>query len=210
MASIGTRVRKALGPLEGAVIHRYRDWFVNLDELARGIARMGDFRRILEIGAGDGLLCQHLHQQLPQADILGIDISSTPGEMFEGDHERVRFEQIDAAELLDREEPFDLVVIADVLHHVPPAQRGELLAVAGSLVAPGGVLVMKDWERTPGVAQAVTYTSDRWVSGDRGVSFMTLDEQVGLLESALPGHRIVAEYRVSPRRNNVVFAVRSA
>ena len=188
-------MRKALGPFENTAIRAYRGWFVDLTELATGISRLGDFRQVLEIGAGDGVLCLRLSEAMPEAEIVGIDIADEPGAMFTGDTGRVSFEQTPAEELVERGQHFDLVVISDVLHHVPSGDRAGLLQTARQLLAPGGTLVVKDWERTPGPAQVTAFVSDRYISGDRGVAFMTLPEMRDLLTEAVPG-RLCAEYRV--------------
>jgi len=207
---LGTTVRSALGPFEGRAAKRYRDWFIDLPELARDIAALDDFHRVLEVGAGDGLLCTGLADELAQATILGIDISDQPGRLAPAGSARVAFRQVSTSDLLaESPEPYDLIVIGDVLHHVPPAERGPLLADAGQLLAPGGVLAVKEWERTRTASHAVADISDRWVSGDRGVSFMTRDELLALVQGALPDLRVAAEFRVPPRPNNLLVAFRA-
>ena len=64
--SVGSAVRRMLGPLEGRAIRMYRDWFVDLDELARDVVALGPFSRILEIGAGTTMATIHRIPQLPR------------------------------------------------------------------------------------------------------------------------------------------------
>ena len=44
---------------------------------------------------------------------------------------------------------FDMVSLIDVMHHVPPAQRAELLAAVADHVRPGGILLYKDMVQRP-------------------------------------------------------------
>ncbi len=207
---LGTTVRAALGPFEGRAAKRYREWFIDLPELARDIAALGNFRRVLEIGAGDGLLTMGLADELAEASILGVDISAQPGRLAPDAHERVTFRQVSTSDLLaEAPEPYDLIVIGDVLHHVPDAEREALLADAGHLLAPDGVLAIKEWERTRTASHVVADVSDRYVTGDRQVSFMTRAELLELVHAAVADLSLMAEFRIPPRPNNLLVALRA-
>ena len=165
---------------------------------------------MLEIGAGDGLLCMGLADELAEASILGIDISAQPGRLAPTTPERVTFRQVPTSDLLaEAPEPYDLIVIGDVLHHVPEVDREALLADAGRLLAPDGVLAIKEWERTRTASHAVADISDRYVTGDRQVSFMTRAELLELVHGALGDLRLIAEFRIPPRPNNLLLAFRA-
>jgi len=205
---IGTTVRRLLGPLETKAIDLYRGYFIDLEELVRDIASFGDFDRVLEIGAGDGLVCALMRDAMPKAEILGIDIDGATGRMV-SDHERIEFRQVSTGELLtEAHPPFDLVIIVDVLHHVPVADRPALIRDAVDLLAPGGLLVVKDWERDDGLHHRVTYFADRYISGDRTVAFMTRDELLDVVYGNAGSLSKVAEFRVPPRANNLFLALR--
>ena len=53
--------------------------------------------------------------------------------------------------------------------------------------------MVKEWERRSNAFHALAYGSDRYVSGDRGVSFLSRGELVGLLSVAAPGLAVVCE-----------------
>ena len=207
----GAQVRSALGPLEGRAIKIYRDWFVDLAELARDIAALGPFERVLEIGAGDGILSRSLADALPGTAILGIDIAPDPGRMVPDRDDRVTFRQISTSELIvEGVEPLDLVVVADVLHHVPPSEHEHLVSDATSLLASGGLLVVEDWERTRSASHLVGDVADRYISGDRQVSYMTRGELGDLMLHTAPSLQLAAEFRIPPRHNNLLMAFRSS
>ncbi len=195
--------------LEGPAAEAYRSVFINLDDLADTLASLGPATRILEIGCGDGSMADRLCAVFPQAEYVGIDVAPEPGRRFTGDRARAEFRSILSSELVaEHPDPFDLVVVVDVLHHVLDGDRAALLADAASLTRPGGIVAVKDWERDRSAAHALCYGADRYVSGDTTVRFMAGDELRGLVRSSLTGCEPLLEARVPPRRNNVLFALR--
>jgi 2-polyprenyl-6-hydroxyphenyl methylase/3-demethylubiquinone-9 3-methyltransferase len=208
---LGNAVRRALGPLEPAAIRTYRDAFIDLDSLAVTISSLvPDAVRILEIGCGDGAMAAALRRVLPGAELLGIDPGATsPGRMYDGDPAGVEFRAVPTADLIAAgAEPFDLVVLCDVLHHVADAERDQVLRDAAALTAPGGTVAVKEWERRGGIGTAMAYCADRWVSGDATVRFMPRTEIDDLLDGAFPGWQRTCEARIPPRRANVLVTVR--
>lgn len=208
--ALGATVRARLGRLEPTAIGMYRSLFIDLDDLAVTTASVApDARRILEIGCGDGAMAAALLTQLPGATLLGIDPGmAEPGRMFAGDRSRVRFEKVLTGELLARgEEPFDLVLLVDVLHHVADGDRPQVLADAAALTAPGGTLVVKEWDQRNGPTN-VAFLADRYVSGDATVRFMPPDELDGMIAPHVAGWAKTCEARIPPRRANRFLAFR--
>ena len=102
---------------------------------------------------------------------------------------------------------YDLVVLCDVLHHVPEALRQPLLDAIRTTLGRGGVLVFKDWERTGTLVHWLCYASDRWITGDP-IAYMTRDEMSARLSHCFGQAALVAEKRIAPRPNNVAVLVR--
>lgn len=208
---LGTAVRRSLGRLEPVAVRTYREAFIDLDSLAVTIGSVApDARRVLEIGCGDGAMATALRQVLPAIELLGIDPGNpVPGRMFAGDRQGIDFRPLTTTELLaETPEPFDLVVLCDVLHHVEESTRGQLLREAAALTAPGGTVAVKEWERRGGLGTAMAYCADRWVSGDASVRFMPQSEIDGLVEWAMPGWHRTCEARIPPRRANLLLTLR--
>jgi SAM-dependent methyltransferase len=97
--------------------------------------------RVLDLGCGTGGLVRRLADALPEAALVGIDVSpaniDAAGTMGPP-APRARFEVADY--LRFRSDPFDLIVSDGVLHLV----RGDSGAIASKLAAdlrPGGILV---------------------------------------------------------------------
>lgn len=208
---VGSAVRRVLGRFEPVAIEWYRNAFIDLDCLAATVGSVAPrARRILEIGCGDGAMAAALRRVLPDAELLGLDPGTPePGRMFTGDRTGVVFRSITSAALIDeRMEPFDLVVLCDVLHHVAETERAAVLADAAALTAPGGTVAVKEWEHRGGVGTALAYGADRWVSGDAAVRFMPRPELDALLARTMPGWETTCEARIPPRRANLLLTLR--
>lgn len=208
---LGAAVRRRLGKYEAPASDLYRSLFIDVDalaEVARSLAP--EARRIAEIGCGDGSVAEALLAVLPQASYVGVDVAPEPGRLFRGDRGRARFDSKLSSDLLAETGPggFDLVVVVDVVHHVADADRAGLLRDAADLVGPGGLLLVKEWERGAGLGHLLAYTSDRYVSGDATVRFMDGAEIRGLIETAAPDFTYVVQTRIPPRRNNLLIALR--
>ena len=208
--SLGATIRKAFGPYERQVSDLYRRIFIDLDNLSARIGSWTAPRSILEIGCGEGALAERLMRNFPQASYLGIDIIPHLGRQYDGPRDQARFRQVRAEALADEiGGQFDLVVINDVLHHVPPSERAGLLAAARRLLAPGGRVVLKDWLRRPTPIHAACYIADAFIGGDRGVRYMTLDEQRQLISAAFGPGAVVSEGSIAPWRHNHAFLIQA-
>lgn len=206
---LGTAVRTRLGRWEIPAAELYRSAFINLDDLAASLASLGPVKRILEIGCGDGAMADRLCTVYPDAEYLGIDIAENPGRLFRGDPARATFRSISSSELLaERPEPFDLVAIVDVIHHVADDLRTAVLRDAAELTANDGLLAVKEWERGRGLAHVMAYTADRYISGDSTVRFMEPVELRSLIRETVPNFSVVCEARIPPHRNNLLLALR--
>ena len=208
MASFGARVRRAFGPYERHVSELYRRAFIDLDDLSRCIGDWHDPRAVLEIGCGEGALAERLMRDFPQAHYTGIDIIPHLGRMYEGPTENVTFQQITAEDLAEQKPgSFDLVVINDVMHHVPDDLRPGILQAAEALLQPGGVLVFKDWVRRTNAMTFMIYFTDAYIGGDKGVRYMPMDEQRDLIESTFGKAAIRAERSIRPWSQNHAFLI---
>jgi len=205
--SIGATIRRMLGPLEPAVSRLYRAAFFDMAAFARAVREWTDAESILEVGCGDGLATQELRRAFPRAAITGIDIQPVVGKLFRGDRSSIRFLSVGLPSFAKRHRGhFDLVVICDVLHHVAPADRRDLLYCAAQVLRQGGRLVLKEWERRRNMAHLFAWISDRFITGDR-VQFETA---VALREmtSEVLGAPVEREFRLPPWQNNLALFIR--
>lgn len=201
--ALGSTVRRLFGRHETRISELWRAAFVNLDALIAQVGKWSpDPTMILEIGCGEGAGTIRLARQFPDAAITAIDISDTLGRLYSGPTRRVSFERITVQQLADRMAgQFDLIVMCDVLHHIPAELRSEILAATSRLLTPGGLFVFKDWERTATPIHWASYAADRWLTGDR-ISYLTRGEAADLLSS---NFSVRANATIGPWPNNFVM-----
>ena len=205
---LGSRIRKLFGRHERLIADAWRGMFLNLDQwvqtLSQWTLRPG---RILELGCGEGYSTIRLAKAFPDAVIDAVDIGAHIGRLYQGPVDRVRF-RIVTAEQLARERPgsFDLIVVTDVLHHVPSAARASFLAAVRTLLAPGGVLAFKDWHRNWAPIYFLGYAADRWLTGDR-ITYLTRAEARSLLKESFGTDCISDERTLAPWSNNYAIKV---
>ena len=116
---------RAVGQLHDRLVFRRR-----VDVLASWFARLAPKNaRILDVGAGSGLLASVIASKRPDVSILGLDVlpreqSHIPVEIFDG--RKIPFDN----------GAFDIVLFVDVLHHTddPAVLLREAARVAASAV----------------------------------------------------------------------------
>lgn len=205
---IGALVRRAFGPHERRISELYRSMFVDLDALIASIrANVDAPAELLEIGCGDGLVTERLAVGFPNTALTGIDICAEPGRLYRGDRSRARFLRSSPQDLSVTDgERYQLVIISDVLHHVPRPDRALFLSSAARLMATGGTLMLKDWARELTPAYMLGYLSDRLITGER-VSFLSESQLRSLVQHNFGSGAIRTEFRVKPWHCNLVLVI---
>ena len=206
--SLGRAVRTRLGRFEAPVSDVYRARFIDLDACADAIADAAPASTILEIGCGDGQLATRLLDRFPDATYEGIDVAPEVGRLYDGEAGRARFRTVDSQAFREATAArFDLVVLVDVLHHVPVEARGALLDDVRELTAPGGTYVVKEWARSRTPAHLAAWASDRILTGDR-VAYLDRHELRTLLTTRFPQDDEVISTVIPPRPNNELLGLR--
>lgn len=205
----GPLIRGLFGPYERSVAETYRRIFVDLDEFA-GLMNgwVPQAQRVLEVGCGEGAMTERLVRTYPAASITAIDITPKVGRLFRGRTANVTFSK-ETVEDVARREPasFDLVVLADVLHHVPVDARESLMNAIKDAMAPSGSLIFKDWVPSSGLGHWLCDASDRYLTGD-DVSYLTLNGIEMLLADIFAPGSIRQIDTIRPWKNNVVAFVK--
>ncbi|MBN2324773.1 MAG: methyltransferase domain-containing protein [Spirochaetes bacterium] len=103
-------------------------------ELVRRLLRTQP-QRILEYGCGVGRNVGHLVRIFPDAEVYGCDISQKSTDV-------ARKKNPEASFFIAKEKPpvpsFDLVIVANVLHHVPKTERRTVVGGLMRLLGEGG------------------------------------------------------------------------
>jgi SAM-dependent methyltransferase len=205
---VGAIVRRLFGPYEHEVSGAYRAIYLDLDALIRRFCTWKPAAaRILEIGCGEGAVTERLRIAYPDADITAIDITPRIGRLYRGSLDRVHFIQCTIQELVAREPaPYDLVLLCDVLHHVPTELRQELLNAIAATIAPRGLFVFKDWEKNNSPINVICYLSDRWLTGDH-IHYMSREEIRRRLACSFGEAAMIDEARIAPWWNNIAILI---
>lgn len=109
---------------------------------ARYIARrMGaEFSgRILDYGCGVGMLSNYLKQTIPHAAVDGYDPS---GESIAKVDPSVRAQGMFTSDWSHVTLQYNLIVVTNVMHHVPPVERQGVIARLRDHLAPQGILII--------------------------------------------------------------------
>lgn len=207
---LGASVRRAFGPWEREVASAYRAIYLDLGAMEQALARQVlQASRILEVGGGEGAVTELLARIYPDAQILSIDITPRIGRLYAGRRERVEFRHAAVGEIAAAQPgAFDMVVVSDVLHHVPRHLRVGFLGEVAACLAPGGELVIKEWARSHTPIHWLCHASDRWLTGDR-VTFLTPEELFVLVARAVPALQPSGTGTLAPWGNNFFQAYRS-
>lgn len=185
--AIGRALRRALGPRLARRAGRwYRALFVDLPAVARILGEAIPPRaHVLDVGGGDGEPLNLLLDLRPDIRVTTIDLAAEVGQWLEPRH-AARVERRPATDLrayLRSGSPrVDAVLLCDVMHHVPVAERDAFaLALLELLRAnPGAVLIVKDVE--PGHFRAsLGWWADRNITGDKSVAPMSRSDLTALM-----------------------------
>jgi len=205
----GPLIRRCFGPYERAISEAYRKIFVDLDELAGIMSRwVPRAQKILEVGCGEGLMTERIVRTYPGASVMAIDISPYTGRLFRGDTSSVTFCTEPVESVASRERAsFDLVILADVLHHVPHNARPSLLSAVVQSMAPNASFVFKDWVISASPIHWLSHAFDRYLTGDH-VAYLTATGIDMLVTGAFGPGAIRQKATVRPWRNNLALLVR--
>jgi 2-polyprenyl-3-methyl-5-hydroxy-6-metoxy-1,4-benzoquinol methylase len=95
--------------------------------------------RILEVGCGDGRICEHVAQRFPDARVEGIDISLRAIAFAQLCGGAATYRRIS---LYDLQETYDVVLLIEVLEHIPKEEIERFLAKIHDVLQPGGSLIL--------------------------------------------------------------------
>ena len=144
--------------------------------LARCLGR--DFSgKILDYGCGIGLLSEFLIKHLPCASVHGYDISSVSIERVPT---HLKQRGLFKTDINDLRRDYDLIVTANVMHHVEPAERHAVIAGLKALMAPSGEIIIFEHNPFNPLTRKVVQNSPL----DKGVKLAPPVEIVSYLKKA--------------------------
>ena len=151
--------------------------------------------RVLDLGAGTGLLGARIAEEFPKARItladLSVEMLGVARRRLADGSGRFEFRVMDYARepLPGGPQGFDLVVSSLSLHHLSHGDKQETFGKVHASLASGGRFVNADKVRIEGTAEAGHEHGPHRVSGEsstvaRAVEIATLKEQLGWLRQA--------------------------
>jgi len=147
---------------------------------ALGLARR-DVRRVLDLGAGTGLLSGHVLAAYPDAELTLHDGAAGMLEQARATFgERVNYVQSDFTDPLPGEEPWDAIVSALAIHHLDDARKLELFGRLHEGLWPGGVFV--NAEQVSGPTALFDDAYGRWHEREAKANGTTDEEWLGAVE----------------------------
>jgi len=203
---VGAAVRRAFGPYEHQISDAWRTMFVDMDAWTSALkAQTPHAKRILEVGCGEGAGTEKLVEFFPDAHIDAIDIADNIGRLYRGDQSKVTFRKQFVEERAAAEPgSYDLIVLCDVIHHVPENAQDSLLDSIRTLLKPDGTFAMKDWDRDYTPIYWLCYFADRYLTGDR-IRYKKPDEARIQLERIFGEAHVERGAHVRPWRTNYTF-----
>jgi 2-polyprenyl-3-methyl-5-hydroxy-6-metoxy-1,4-benzoquinol methylase len=187
---IGCLVRSLLGDRAFQPIGKaYRSIFVDLDAVVDAIGILPPNARVLDIGGGDGDVINRLLKRNADCRITMIDLADSVGGWVESCFEsRVeRMPNTSVIQFSGNRAFRDVVIVSDVIHHVPAGMRESFITDILTVVGPKTILIIKD-VNPGGFRSALAYLSDYYITGDKSVKFV----HCGVMEEAfarrLPNH----------------------
>lgn len=161
------------------------EYFANYKaQYARRILGSNFTGAILDYGCGVGLLTGFLLRTFPAAQIIGFDPSPASIRMASEELARTRGDATRQAHLtaVESELPqkVDAVILANVMHHVPPPERQGLIAAISARLSPSGCLFI--FEHNP--ANPVTRAAVCRCVFDRDAVLLRPREVLGYMRQA--------------------------
>ena len=188
-------VRKSLEGSPGLVrwlTNAYRGFFVDLDQVVACLPIQPGHTTLLNIGTGDGVLVSRIARRYPQLCMTTTDITEHQGWLIDDDvRDRIDV-QVHAPEQIAGAgfgAAFDVVLLSDVVHHVPVEDRASLMTRAWEATSPGGYLVVKDIEDR-GFKARLSLWSDRYLTGDRHTELIGADAMEALMRQQDPAAQV--------------------
>jgi hypothetical protein len=189
--ALGQLIRRCLGPrLARRAGEHYRTIYVDLAKLGAALgAVIPRNAHLLDVGGGDGQPLNHLLSIRPDLTITTLDPAPMVGQWidsrYEGQVKRLPCTSLAEFVAGPHAHP-DVILIADVMHHIPKSARHKFLDSVGVLLdrVPNLRIIVKDVE--PGHWRArLGFWSDRYVTGDRNVSLISGNDVTRLFEEVL-------------------------
>jgi cyclopropane fatty-acyl-phospholipid synthase-like methyltransferase len=137
------------------LVHRW--WHASLSAVERLVPPVGT---ILELGCGHGIFANLVGLRGPERKLLALEKNVAKAAVAGG---RVTNVTVEDRDVMQEGLPtVDVVMLIDVLHHLGSfAEQEELIARVGTMLRPGGVLILKEVTKSRAIRYRLTLVLDR-------------------------------------------------
>ena len=173
----GQFARRVLGPAFRPLGEAYRRIFVDMAKIADWMVdQIPPDACILDVGGGDGLVVSLLLDRRSDISVTMTDLATDIGSFIPA-HHLPRVTLLPGTDASTVEGNFEVVTIADVIHHVPHEVRTKFLHSLGAIAQASGARTILVKDIMPGNARAwLSLFSDLYITGDKTVSLIAPDE----------------------------------
>ena len=133
--------------------------------------------RILDFGCGTGLLITELCKEFPNAEIWGTDVSKESLAVAKKANPTMKC--ADPNEIVT--EYFDLIVISNVLHHIEPSDRADVVKAQANHLRKGGIIFLFEHNKKNPITRRIV---DR-CEFDVGVELLTRKQSIELINESM-------------------------
>ncbi len=159
----------------------FEDFYQTALKLAEEVTTV---KKVLDVGAGTGLMSAFFEEKYPKAKITLIDISQDmlkkAQERFDG-NENISFLQADFATVDLPENHYDVVVSGLAIHHLPNELKRHLFGKIAKTLKPGGWFINADQVLGATPLAEKVYT-ENWKNHVRQNQNLTEDEKESAFE----------------------------
>jgi len=164
---------------------RIRFKIININILAKLCEYLPQEGLVTDVGCGFGLFLLYYCAQRPELNYAGYDLNRQRIEEARRAAERLGMKQVVFHERDVRKDTSlsscGTVFMLDLMHHLPPPVREELVREAHKQLQPGGLLIIKDILTRPYWKMLFTYLLDK-VMMNGFTQYLAQEEMRGLLE----------------------------
>lgn len=151
------------------------------------ITRLPDKGLILDVGCGYGLLTNTISLTKPNVDIFGIDIDDnriTYADDSIGTRKNIKFKVSDVTKDKLPSGRFDVIIIFDLLHHVPFSSQEKIINQCHRMLVKDGILIIKEINNIPRWKFIWNYFHDKIITKGDSLFFRTQEEWINLLNNS--------------------------
>jgi len=140
---------------------------------------------VLDLGCGFGLFSLYYASVLPEVRLQGLDRNPRRIAMAQAAARRLGLANVsyDVGDVMDFRggEGFDAVYMLDIVHHIPADAVRPLLEQVAKVLPAGGLLLIKDVDRTPAYKRWFTLVLDKVMDPGTSVCYWGAGELTTLL-----------------------------